>query len=301
MRAWSSLRFCASGILPEASGGRRLIVTADDFGLTVGVNNAVEVAHTCGALSTASLMMAGSATADAISRARRLPTLRVGLHLVLVEGATVLPRRLVPNLLNHDGLLPSAQVRQSFRYFFKPGIQRQLEAEIRAQFAAFRSTGLNLDHVNAHKHMHLHPTVGRLMIEIGKEYGLRCLRVPTEPASLQFAAGSKLTTGSHLLRYWTNFLRHQALGAGLIVNDNVFGVALSGHMTSSRVVPILARLPPGLTEIYFHPASTNDPLLDQLMPFYEHQAELDCLLSAEFKATIERSKIKVTTWAEQYR
>lgn len=283
----------------NADSRRLLIVTADDFGLTVGVNDAVEQAHTRGVLNTASLMMAGTATADAIVRARRLPGLRVGLHVVLVEGATVLPRRLVPDLLDEQDLLSSAQVRLGFRYFLRPVVRRQLAAEIRAQFEAFRTTGLTLDHANAHKHMHLHPTVGRLMISIGRDYGLRALRVPTEPAALLAAAGTKLTAGRYLSRRWSGILRHQARQAGLTVNDHVFGIALSGCMTTRNVMPVLPKLSAGITELYFHPASIRDPVLKRFMPTYDHVAELECLLAPQLKATIQSLAIEMTTWTEQ--
>jgi len=137
---------------------RRVIVSADDFGLSEGVNEAVEQACREGILTTASLMVAGPAAADAVRRARRLPKLRVGLHLVVIEGPAVGP---APGLVDADGQFSSNQLRLGINYFFRPAIRRQLAAEIRAQFAAFAATGLRLDHANAHKHMHLHPTVGR--------------------------------------------------------------------------------------------------------------------------------------------
>ncbi len=299
MKASSSFSFCVSVVLRKPQTERQLIVTADDFGLSVGVNEAIELAHTGGVLSTASLMMAGDATADAVSRARRLPDLRVGLHLVLVEGATVLGQELIPDLLDENGLLPSAQVRLSLKYFMQLGVRQQLAAEIRAQFEAFRSTGLALDHANAHKHMHLHPTIGKLLILIGREYGLRAVRVPTEPLALQAASGRIAALGAYALQRWSAVLRYQARRAGLVVNDHLFGIGFSGHMTASRVIPALPKLPVGLTEVYFHPASVRDLSLKRLMPEYEHEAEFACLTSSDFKAGIRASRLELTTWAEQ--
>ena len=167
---------------------RRLIVTADDFGLALPVNAAVEEAHTRGILSAASLMVGAAAAADAVERARRLPGLRVGLHVVLVHGRPVLPPDEVPGLVDRRGEFSGRLVRAGFAYFFKPAVRRQLAAEIRAQFEAFRATGLALDHVNAHNHMHLHPTLSRLILEIGRDYGLRAVRVPAEPPLASFDA-----------------------------------------------------------------------------------------------------------------
>ncbi len=174
---------------------KRFIVSADDFGLSESVNEAVERAHRDGILASASLMVAGPAAADAVRRARALPRLRVGLHLVVIEGPAVLPPALVPALLNTHGQFPSGQLRLGMRYFVSARVRRQLAAEIRAQFSAFAATGLPLDHANAHKHMHLHPTVGRLLIAIGAEFGLRALRIPAEPPAVLAACGEGVSLG----------------------------------------------------------------------------------------------------------
>src|SRR5712692_2140110 len=160
---------------------RKLIVTGDDFGLAVPVNEAIEEAHRSGILTSASLMIGAAAAADAVERAKRLPTLRVGLHLVLVDGRAVLPRRDIPDLVNEQGEFLSDPVAAGIKFFFKPGVRWQLEAEIRAQFQLFQRTGLLLDHVDGHNHMHLHPTVLGLILKVGRDYGLKAVRVPYEP------------------------------------------------------------------------------------------------------------------------
>ncbi len=173
----------------------RLIVTADDFGLHPAVNEAVELAHRDGVLRAASLMVAAPAMLDAVERARRLPGLAVGLHLVLADGVAVLPPARIPDLVDADGRFGDRMARDGVRFFFLPAVRRQLEAEIRAQFEAYAATGLPLDHVNAHKHFHLHPTVLSLILRIGRDYGLRAVRLPAE-------AGAPA-----LLRPWLALLR----------------------------------------------------------------------------------------------
>ncbi len=256
---------------------RALIVTADDFGLTHGVNEAVSRAATSGILTTASLMVSGPAAADAVERARKLPSLAVGLHLVVIEGAPTLPPETIPDLVNASGRFPSNQFRLGMNYFFRPSVRRQLAAEIRAQFEAFRATGLVLDHANAHKHMHLHPTVGRLLIGIGREYGLNALRVPSETP---FDGGPVGGLDDILVRRWTKLLRCQASQAGLLCNDHIVGLGWSGHMTTPRVNTALPHLHNGLTEMYFHPATRADAVLTSLMPGYEHVAEFEALMTA---------------------
>src|SRR3981189_1019005 len=163
-----------------------LILPADDFGLHEAVNEAVEQANVSGVLTAASLMVAAPAAADAVRRARELPNLRVGLHLVLADGSAMPAPDLIPALADGTGRMNSRMFVNGVRFFAFPGVRRQLEAEIRAQFAAFARTGLTLDHVNMHKHFHLHPTLLEMLLRIGREYGVTAVRVPDEP--LWFAA-----------------------------------------------------------------------------------------------------------------
>jgi chitin disaccharide deacetylase len=257
---------------------QRIVFSADDFGLSESVNEAVERGFRDGVLNAASLMVAGPAAADAVRRARALPGLRVGLHLVVIEGQAVLPPVEIPDLVDASGWFPSAQLDLGVKYFFRPRARRQLATEIRAQFAAFAATGLSLDHANAHKHMHLHPTVGRMLLRIGAEFGLRAVRIPAEPQAVLARCGTRVGWGAHALFHWTRVLRRQARMAGMIMNDYCFGIAWSGHMTAERVRRLLHVLPDGVSEIYFHPAAARDVTLTRLMPDYEHAAELATLL-----------------------
>ena len=262
---------------------KQVVFSADDFGLSESVNEAVERAHRDGILNAASLMVAAPAAADAVRRARALPGLKVGLHLVVIEGPAALPPAAIPDLVDVAGQFPSDQLRLGINYFFRPRIRRQLAAEIHAQFTAFAATGLTLDHANAHKHMHLHPTVGGLMIEIGRAFGLRRVRVPAEPPAVLARCGTPVGFADRLLHAWTALLRHQARAAGIAANDHCFGVAWSGHMTAARLHRLLEALPDGSSEIYFHPAVRRDALLCRLMPDYEHEAELDALLDHDWR------------------
>jgi len=263
---------------------RRITLTADDFGLSEAVNEGVERAHREGVLGAASLMVAGPAAADAVARVRRMPGLRVGLHLVVVEGPAVLPPHAIPALVDAAGWFPSDQMRLGLRYFFLPQVRRQLAAEIRAQFEAFAATGLPLGHADAHKHMHLHPTVGRLLVEAGRAHGLRRVRVPAEPAGVMARLGAP---GNRALHAWSRLLRAQLRRAGMSAPDAVFGLAWSAGMTTARVRRLLDVLPDGDIELYFHPAARRDALLDRLMPGYDHEGELRALLDPEVRAVLQ--------------
>ncbi|MGE3783889.1 MAG: hopanoid biosynthesis-associated protein HpnK, partial [Alphaproteobacteria bacterium] len=182
-------------------------------------------------------------------------------------------------LVRRDGRFDPRQTRAALRYFFLPGVRARLAAEIRAQFEAFRATGLALDHVNAHKHMHLHPSVARLLVEIGREYGMRAVRLPAEPVGVLRAAFPGERYRNPAYRPAVMALRRRLRRAGLAANDHVFGIAWSGAMIERRILELLPHLPAGVSEIYLHPASRTHPALEAAMPFYRHRDELAALLS----------------------
>ena len=239
---------------------KSLIITADDFGAAREVNDAVEAAHRSGALTAASLMVTGPAATDAIARARAMPKLGVGLHLVLVDGRPALPAARIPNLVDSDGFFRDGMARAGAAMFFLPHVRRQLAAEIEAQFRAFAATGLTLDHVNAHKHFHLHPTIASFVIATGKRFGLRGARAPFEPAGVLAAIepGAK-RRGAAALAPFAKGLGRRLRRAGLLVPDQVFGLTWSGAMTKERLQALVEHLPEGLSEIYMHPATSPYP------------------------------------------
>jgi hopanoid biosynthesis associated protein HpnK len=259
-----------------------LIITADDFGAAPEVNDAVETAHRSGVLTAASLMVAGPAAADAVARAQRLPSLRVGLHLVLVEGRPVLPAAAVSRLVDGHGALRTDMAALGAAVAFSRRTRRQLEAEISAQFEAFCATGLALDHCNAHKHFQLHPVIGSLIARIGPRFGLRAARVPFEPAPVLRAIEPETAAAPEsLMAPLAGLLRRRLRAAGLLVPDRVFGLRWSGRMTRSRLVSLIGRLPEGLTEIYLHPATASFP---GAAAGYRYRDELNALTSEPVRA-----------------
>jgi len=256
---------------------RQLVITADDFGAAPAVNEAVEAAHRGGVLTATSLMIAAPAAADAIARARRLPSLRVGLHLVLVEGAPVLPASKVSHLIDGNGRLRSDLAALGTALAFNPRARREAAAEIKAQFAGFRDSGLTLDHCNAHKHFHLHPVVASLLTEIGPTFGLRSVRVPLEPRRVLREVEPRTPwTAAHLTSSFALALRRRVRAAGLMAADHVFGLQWSGQMTSERLCGLIRKLPEGLSEIYLHPATGPYP---GCAPGYRYREELEALLA----------------------
>ena len=270
---------------------KQLVVTADDFGAAEAVNIAVERAHENGILTAASLMVSGAAASDAVRRARALASLRVGLHLVLVDGKPILPAASVPALVDGRGHFRNDMARAGAAMFFFPAVRRQLEAEIAAQFEAFAATGLKLDHVNAHKHFHLHPTIAGLILKIGRQYGLRGARVPLEPQSVLGKIEKHGASGTVALTApFARMLRSRFRRAGIAAPDQVFGLAWSGAMTASRLAGLITHLPEGLSEIYMHPALGEYP---GSAPGYGYGAEMAALTDPRMKELIAAGDIRL--------
>lgn len=269
----------------------RLVVTADDFGLAREVNDAVEIAHRDGILTSASLMVGSPAASDAVALARRLPTLEVGLHLTMLEARPLLPRHLIPDLVGPDGLFRVDMARYGAEIFFRPSVRRQLAAEIEAQFEAFRATGLPLAHVDAHKHFHIHPTIGAMVVQLARHYGARRLRAPAEKADLIAAidGGSAGLTG-RVMAPWTALLKARANRAGLVTPDAVFGLAWTGAVTRERLQALLERLPDGLVEIYTHPATSGGFV--GAAPGYDYAGELRALTDPAVRAARDRPEVR---------
>jgi hopanoid biosynthesis associated protein HpnK len=269
---------------------KRLIVTADDFGLTIPVNEAVEEGHRRGILTAASLMVTGEAAADAVARAKRLPRLGVGLHLVLVDGVPVLPPEQIPALVGRDGRFSTNVLAQGVRIFCLPSARRQLAAEIRAQLEAFRATGLALDHVNAHHHFHLHPTIQQELLRLAGEFGIRAVRLPLEPPLKDRPRG----LGGIMEARHAHRLKRRLDAAGIRRNDWIFGLADTGAMTGPRVRRYLEDLPEGVSEIYFHPATARPSVWPES---YRCRDEAAALTDPEAAAVIARRGIVAMPFA----
>lgn len=263
---------------------RTIVITADDFGFSESVNEAVERGFREGVLRSASLMVAAPAAADAIARARRLPGLRVGLHVTVVQGQALLPAADIPHLVDLKGRFPDNLLAAALRWFFDGASRRELGLEIAAQFAAFRATGLSLDHVDVHNHMHLHPSV---LSEILRNLapGEAAVRLPREPLARAGLAGV-------LLAPWIALIRARLRRAGLAHNDWLLGVRDSGRVDEACLLEYLDQLPLGDVEIHLHPAVTRDAAVAAAMPGYFNEAECAALLSPAVAARLRALDIQ---------
>lgn len=278
---------------------KKLIVTGDDFGFSLHVNEAIEEAHRHGILNCASLMVGAKATRDAVDRARRLPSLRVGLHLVLVDGSPILSPTMVPNLVTKKGEFSSHLVRAGINFFFQKQARRQLEDEIRAQFQAFLDTGLPLDHVNSHHHMHLHPTVLGIILRVGRDYGMGAVRFPYEPPLLSWRASRKRLVRKILLWLflwpWLTLFKNRLRRARVLSNDFLFGLNDSGNMDADLALQFLKCSPSGVAEIYFHPEISDIPLTEENR---FRQREYEALINPDLRQTVLTSGIQLIAFSD---
>jgi chitin disaccharide deacetylase len=204
----------------------------------------------------------------------------------VVRGHAVLPPGEISDLVDGDRAFDSNLVRAGVRYFFSPRARRQLAAEIRAQFEAFRGTGLTLDHVNAHNHMHLHPTVLSLIVRIGREYGLRAVRLPHDPA------------GQPLLRPWIALMKARLGAAGIRFNDTLIGLRDTGRMDREHVLAALAGLPDGTSEMYFHPATGRWDGIEPAASAFRFEDEYRALIDPAVRAAVTRAGARLIAFRD---
>jgi chitin disaccharide deacetylase len=270
---------------------KRLILTADDFGLSIPVNEAVELAYRKGVLSAASLMIGAPAADDAMERACKLSSLGVGLHVTLLDGRPVLPPDQIPDIVGPDGRFSSNPFRFGLALYLSPELRRQAAAEVNAQFERFRRTGLRMDHVNAHRHFHLHPVVLQLIMDIAPRFGLPPVRTPFEPFAPSFKASGNRAFGRLLssLFYFAQSrrMRRSLRKAGIPSNDHLFGLNDSGALTEPLLLGLLDHLPDGVSEIYCHPATRSWEGAENLPSCYRPVEELAALLNPIVKRAIE--------------
>jgi hopanoid biosynthesis associated protein HpnK len=276
---------------------RHLIVTADDFGLDLAINEAVEQAHREGVLTAASLMVGQAAARDAVERARRLPGLRVGLHVTLTGAWPVLPAHRLPDLVDAAGRLPTNLPAFGWRLATSGAARRQAEQEIRAQFQAFAHTGLTLDHANAHQHYHLHPFVLDRIVTIGRDFGLRAVRVPFEPLWLARDVAASASRAARLPALgWTigaRWMRRRLRAAGLAYNDVLFGLRCTGRLNEAALCDALASLGPGVAEVYLHPATRSGPREQSAGVGAHATEELQALISPRARERMQALRASV--------
>jgi hopanoid biosynthesis associated protein HpnK len=276
--------------MASSLGSRRLIVNADDFGRSRSINEAVIRAHKEGILTTASLMVNEPAFEEAVELAKANPTLGVGLHLTLLCGHSTLQADQIPGLVNGSNEFTDSPAGAGFRYFFNSSLRDQLRNEIHAQFHKFRQTGMPLDHVNGHLHLHLHPTVFRILMEDTTKLGIERLRLTFDPfrLNLKLASGHFFYRALHatIYRLLSARARRPLQSRQIRFTSHVFGLLQNARVDENYVSRLLPSLPEGDSELYSHPS------LDEFVD------EFQALISPRVREMVQKLGIKLIRYQD---
>jgi chitin disaccharide deacetylase len=276
---------------------RSLVVNADDLGLTVGVNDGIFAAHDRGILTSASLFASAPATADALRRARTFPSLGIGVHLTLVDGAPTLPPGRVPTLLADDG---------RFRASWKPFIVAclrgrvaldEVERELTAQIDRIESEGIRLTHLDAHKHVHAFPPVFAIVARLADRFRIPVVRVPCERWSPVWGDRRQRRTARHqrlanaaMLPWAARDYRVAKLRK--VRTPQFVGRFQTGVMNRRSLEGMLRRLRPGVTELMVHPGYVDDALRQTSTRLLTSRAqEVDLLCAAGTREVLAEESI----------
>ncbi|HTA80236.1 MAG TPA: ChbG/HpnK family deacetylase [Terracidiphilus sp.] len=242
----------------------RLIVNADDFGLTRGVNRAIVELHQAGVLTSATLMAKAGATDEAIALAQANPRLGVGCHVVLVDGEPVLPPDKVPSLVDSKtGCFPHKLTTFLRRLFMGRIRAAEIEAEAAAQIASLQARGVRLTHIDTHKHSHMFPPVLRPVLRAARAAGIRAVRNPFEPEWAVHASPRASIVRSaevYALRKFGPYFRRVLSEEGFSTTDGTIAVAATGVVNADTVRSLLQKLPPGAWELVTHPGYSDADL-----------------------------------------
>ena len=241
----------------------RLILNADDFGLTAGVNRAVLELHQAGALTSATLMARAAATEEAIQLACATPTLGVGCHVVLVDGEPVLPARNIPTLAPRSGRFHPTLGAFLGALFTGRIRSSEIEAETVSQIALLQSKGVKLTHIDTHKHAHIFPAVLRPVLRAAKAAGIHAIRNPFEPAwSRRATRGASVIRRAEvsLLHLLEPAFRRIVAEEGFTTTSGALGVLATGSLNGARLNALLGNLPDGTWELVTHPGYNDADL-----------------------------------------
>ena len=285
---------------------KQLILNADDFGMTRGVNEGIIRAHRDGVLTSATLMANGAEFDDAVSRAKSNPKLGVGCHLVLVGGPAIAPREKISSLADANGNLPESLAGLVARLSSGFIRMKAIERELRAQIEKIRSAGIEPTHLDTHKHTHAHPKVMEAVGRVAKELGITRIRKPMEnlrdsweTTRHESSGRTKELIAAAAARAVTPWFQTIARKYGLRSPDHFLGLAMTGGLGPAALRRMIDTLSDGSTEIMLHPgicdidlANSGSRLQDQ------RETELQGLLDSGVRNALDERDIRLISYRE---
>ena len=276
---------------------RQLIVSADDMGLTEGHNRAVVRAHSEGILTSTSLLACGMAFEDAVARARASPRLGIGVHLTLLEGTPACPPSAVPDLIppSAGGAFGTRYGRLLWGVTFGRVRLKQVRDEWGAQIERVIGSGLDITHLDSHKHVHMHPQLLGVALALAKEYGIARMRLSRPPRLIVHAKSAAL----RLLAFWA---RRRMARHGIRFPKALLGLEASGQMTTARLQKALCAPWNGVCELMTHPAYSSRELAQLTVRGYgwvgkyRFEDELAALCHPRTRDTLAAGDIELVTF-----
>jgi hopanoid biosynthesis associated protein HpnK len=279
---------------------RRLIVNADDFGLTSGVNRGILKAHAEGIVTSSTLMACGTQFDEAVKLAANHPDLSVGCHVVLVNGLPTLSPSEVACLLSNSG----PRFRESIISFALRATtgrldERQIEAEVAAQIKKLQAAGIRVSHLDSHKHTHMFPVALRGMIRAAKNCGVKAIRNPFEPLVFATSGSWKRQFQLGILRRHRSTFRNELASAGMVTTDGCIGILATGGLSAETFQALIRNLPEGTWEFVSHPGY-NDADLDKIHTRLRdsREKELAILTSPDLKKMLDRGGIQLISYGD---
>ena len=286
---------------------RRLIVNADDFGFTAGINRAIVEAHTRGIVTSSTLMANGRAFEDAVRLAKTVPHLSVGCHVVLIDGAPVLDAKRLPSISSESS--SGSHFRDGVKSFAVRALagrlnSNELEAEATAQIRKLQAAGISVSHIDTHKHTHLFPAVLRPLLRAARACGVGAIRNP-------FGPRTPLKSSELLLRpnLWTRYaqvrllrtlaakFRKAAEREGMFTPDGTLGIVVTGALDEKLFHAIAQNIPEGTWEFVCHPGYNDDDLKSAKTRLREsRETELRVLTMPEARQVLLNHEIELISY-----
>jgi chitin disaccharide deacetylase len=286
---------------------RNLIVNADDFGWTAGVNRGIAEAHRNGIVTSASLLANGGAFAEAVELTRTSRGLGVGVHLNLSDGPPAAPREAVPSLVNEAGEFEGGPDGLLLKMATRALSVREVEIEWEAQISRVRKAGIEPTHLDGHKHVHMLPGLFEIALRLAKRNGIAAIRVSHEASSLRAALSTgearavvvlKQGVQARGLKLLVRDAREQAERAGVSTADYFCGIAQTGELTKQGVARLLRVLPEGTTELMCHPGYSDDALRKTATRLQaSREKELEILTDPEIRNLVASQGIRLIDYA----
>lgn len=274
-----------------------LIFSADDYGRSLSVNDAVAEACRAGLLTSASLMVTGSAVDDAVARAAEGPGLAIGLHLTVTGGRSAQQVQAAPHLLDRDGRLRRGPARFGVACFLSRQVRAEVRREVAAQCELFAATGLAPSHIDGHCLLHLHPTLLAILLPLAQEYGFHGTRLVRDDLWLTLGQDRrdpavKVGWASVYALLW-RMAGRRLRESGLAVTDRVYGLLQSGRMHEGFVAELVRRIPARVrsAELYFHPSTEAAQ-----EPYGPNPGDLAALLSPRVRQAVEARRAELTDY-----